>query len=105
MGHVRYDTGKGASDGVSLLNAMQSRKVQYVEGVMHLNMEGGPDPILSQEEINCHLLGIAMVQQFSLKAGLSKFGDWTKALVMKELRQHQNMKVYQPMDPDKMTEE
>ena len=45
-----------------------------------------------------------MVQQFSLKAGLSRFGDRTKASVTKELQQHHNMKVYQPMDPNKMTQ-
>ena len=44
-----------------------------------------------------------MVQQFSLKAGMAKFGNRATTAVIKELTQLQDMKTYVPMDPDKMT--
>ena len=46
-----------------------------------------------------------MAQQFSLHAGLKKFGDEAKILVTKELTQIHDMGTYTPMDPDKMTKD
>ncbi len=44
-----------------------------------------------------------MAQQFSLHAGLKKFGNKAKELVTKELTQIHDMGTYTSMDPDKMT--
>ena len=58
---------------------------------------------ISEEQIAEHVLGVVMVQQFSLKAGMAKFGDCTKTAVTKELTQLHDMETYVPMDPKKMT--
>ena len=56
-----------------------------------------------EEQMAEHILGVVMVQQFSLKAGMAKFGDRATTAVTKELTQLHDMKTYVPMDPDKMT--
>ena len=42
---------------------------------------------MTQEEINSHILGVAMIQQFSLKADLKHFGKKGKEAVTSELTQ------------------
>ena len=44
-----------------------------------------------------------MVQQFSLKAGIAKFGNSAKKAVIKELTQLNKMKTYTSVGSDKMT--
>ena len=46
-----------------------------------------------------------MAHQFSLKAGLKKFGEQGKQAVTKELKQLHDMVTYVPMDVSKMTKE
>ena len=58
---------------------------------------------MSEEQIAEHVLGVIMVQQFSLKSGMAKFGNCAKTAVTKELTQLHDMETYVPMDPDKMT--
>ena len=58
---------------------------------------------ISQEDIGAHVLGGIMVQQFSLRAGIKKFGDKATVAISKELQQIHDMGTYVPVDPDKMT--
>ncbi len=58
---------------------------------------------ISKEDVEAHVLGIIMVQQFSLRAGIKQFGDKATESVSKELQQIHDMGTYDPVDPDKMT--
>ena len=58
---------------------------------------------MTQQAINDHFLGVIIVQQFSLKAGIAKFGDRAKTVVTKELTQLHDMKTYVLVNPDEMT--
>jgi hypothetical protein len=60
---------------------------------------------MSESEMMEHVLGVALVQQFSLKAGLKKFGPRGEKAVTKELTQLHDMVTYIPMDPREMTKE
>ena len=52
-----------------------------------------------------HVLGVAIIQTFSLKKGLKVFGDKGKDAVKSELQQMQDMAVYTPLDPTSLTPE
>ena len=96
--------------GISLLNVdkwMNSTRLQQVQWTINLNVEP-PDRgnlMPSDEDIMAHVLGVAIVQTFSLKKGLKKFGDKGKSAVQSELQQMQDMAVYTPMDPKDLTPE
>ena len=50
-----------------------------------------------------HVSGAAMLQCFSIKAGLNRYGEAGKKACSKGLQQLQDMDTYEPMDPDKLT--
>jgi len=52
-----------------------------------------------------YILGVAMIQQFSLKARLKRFVEKGKYATTKELQQQHDMKMYIPLDPSKLTAE
>ena len=58
-------------------------------------------PEISKAQVAEHVIGV--VQQFSLKAGMAKFGACAAEAVTKELKQLQDMETYIPIDPNKMT--
>ena len=43
-----------------------------------------------------------LIQQFILKEGLMKFGEYGENLLLKELTQHHNMKMFTPSDGNNM---
>ncbi len=91
--------------GVTVFESAKSLLNEFVEGVAHINLS--PDMVhkMTQEELNCHVLGVIMTQQFNLRAGLKKFGDKRKVAVKKELTQLHDMATCIPMDALKMTRE
>ena len=60
-------------------------------------------PKITMSKARDHTLGIIMVQQFNVKAGIAKFGDCACKSIEKELTQLHDMETYVPMGPDKMT--
>ena len=58
---------------------------------------------MTQTEVNSRLLGVAMLQQFSIKAGLKHFGKKGEEAVTSELTQMHDMQTYIPVDPETMT--
>ena len=44
-----------------------------------------------------------MLQSFSIKAGLNRYGEAGKKAVNKDLQQLHDMDTYEPMNPDKLT--
>ena len=49
------------------------------------------------------IIGLAMAQHFSVRAGLKRFGDRRDKAVSKELTQLHNMYTYDTFDPNKLT--
>ena len=77
----------------------------FVEGVAHINLSQDVARGMTQEEVNCHVLGVIMAQQFSLRVVLKKYGKEGKVAVKKELTQLHDMATYVPMDAYKITKE
>ena len=50
-----------------------------------------------------HVLGVAMLQSFSIKSGLNRYGEAGKKAFNKDLQQFYDMDTYEPMEPDKFT--
>ena len=74
-----------------------------MDGIAHINVSPKVSAKISQEDVEAHVLGIIMVQQFSLRAGIKKFGEKATESISKELQQIHDMGTYEPVDPDKMT--
>ena len=90
-------------NGVALFTTSKEIIGGYVNGIAHINVSRKASAKMSQVDVEAHILGVIMVQQFSLRAGINKFGDKATASVSKELQQIHDMGTYEPMDPDKMT--
>ena len=91
--------------GVTVFESAKGLLNEFVEGVDHINFSPGMVHKMTQEELNCHVLGVIMAQQFNLRAFLKKFLDKSKVAVKKELTQLHGMATYIPMDASKMTKE
>ena len=52
-----------------------------------------------------HVLGVAMIQKFSLKKGLNKFGTRGENSVTKYLNQLHDMQTYFPLESKTLTKE
>ena len=100
IGTPVYDTGEPVKDqGVTIFESAKDVMNHFVEGVMHINVSGNIIHKMIKKEVSNHVLEVIMAQQFSLKAGLKKFGDRGKEAVIKELAQLHDMTTYVPMDP------
>ena len=75
------------------------------EGVINFNMDEENLRPFTKEDAILHVLGVIMIQTFSLKKGLEKFGEDGEKSVMKELQQHHDMETYHPVDPKTLTYE
>ena len=80
----------------------------HVAGTIHINVEDATQGDLRKtcyEEIMSHVLGVVLIQQFSLKAGLNKFGPKGVSTTTKECKQLHDMTTFYPMDAFKLTKE
>ena len=71
-GSVQYDTGDTYVEGQTHFS-VSSLQQAFQEGVTHINVSEEDSLKMTQEEINSHVLGVAILQQFSLKASLNSF--------------------------------
>ena len=55
-------------------------------------------PAMTEEEINTHIIGVVLVEQYNMKKGLELFGDRGEKEVTKELQNIHDMNTYKPMD-------
>ena len=78
---------------------------KVIDGTIHINLQDSPTLIMSEEEKMEHVLGIIMIQQFSLKAGLKEFGTKGEEAVTKELKQQHDMETYFPLDPTSLSKQ
>ncbi len=89
-GSLTYDLRDGNptdQDGIVLFSTLQELASKYVDGICNINVTPGGAQKVSKEDVNAHVLGVIMAQQFSLHVGLKKFGDRVKEAVNKELTQ------------------
>ena len=98
MGGKRYD------EGVIHLT-YRGAKFKMDHGVIHLNLgdsEAGP-ALMSEFEVDEHILGVILVQQFNLKKGLGLFGNKAEVATLKELKQIHDMGTYVLLKASKMS--
>ena len=101
-GSVKYNTEDTYVEGQTHFSVSSLRQA-FEEGVTHINVSEGNSIEMTDTEINSHLLGVAMLQQFSLKAGLKHFVKKGEEAVTAELTQMHDMQTYIPVDPETMT--
>jgi hypothetical protein len=75
----------------------------FEDGVTHINVSDGDSLKMTQEKINAHICGVALLQQFSLKAGLKHFGKKDEEGVTSELTQMHKMAMYEPVEPETLS--
>ena len=83
-----YDSGHGpgeSENGVALFTTSKKLIGVYVDGIAYISLSPWVLAKISQEDVQAHILGVVMVQQFSLCAGIKKFGDKATTSVSKEL--------------------
>jgi len=102
-GKFSYDTGHLETAGVSHFNVSESVREAFLNGQSHVTVDSPDDIDMSDEDIYEHVLGVVMMQQFSLIAGLKRFGKDGEFAVTKELTQIHDMDTYIPVDSDKLT--
>ena len=78
---------------------------KYDEGYIHLNIQDEKLTPMSESEKKEHVLGVIMLQQFNLNAGLKKFGSRGEAAVSKELKQLHDMRTFFPVEAKSLSKE
>ncbi len=64
---------------------------QFANGVINLNFDQKWDTGMSWEDIDEHILGLLMANQYSLKKGVEIFENCGQVAAIKELRQIHDM--------------
>ena len=77
---------------------------KVTEGVINFNMDEDHLRPFTNDDVILHVLGVIMVQNYSIKKGLKHFGVRGEQAVTKELQQHHDMETYFPVDPDTLTQ-
>ena len=100
---------KKFNKGTALINVhagagYQAKKnLNEVQGVVNLNLGEEPLPPLTEAQVESHIMGVVLAQQYTLKKGLEKFGDRAAEATTKELKQIHDIGTYQPLDAIKLT--
>ena len=76
---------------------------KYVEVTMHVNVQYPALFVHNEVEVLEEILGIAMAQHLSIRAGLKKFGSKGEKAVSNDLTQLHTMSTYYPVDPTTLT--
>ena len=78
---------------------------QYADGVINLNTIDAKFAPKSDFDVDEHILGVIMAQQYSLRKGIELFGKRAEVAAVDELSQIHHMATYTPMDHTKLTPE
>ena len=75
------------------------RRLHNKAGVVHFNIDDDnlAPRVMSDEELEAHIVGVIFSQHFSLNKGLKLFGNNTNVAVQKELSQIHAMDTYEPI--------
>ena len=95
-GSVQYGTDSTYIEGQAHFSISTIQQA-FADGVAHINVSDGDSIEMTQEEIYKHVVGVALLQQFSLKAGLKHFGKKSEEAVSSELTQMHAMTTYEPV--------
>ena len=71
--------------------------------MINANAGDAEDYNTTAEEMDYHIIGVVLSQQFSLEAGLKKFSNPGEKASVKELTQLHDMTTFIPLDPKKLT--
>ncbi len=74
---------------------------QLANGLINRNFD--QVTVMSQRDIDEHIVGLIMVNQYLLKKVLELFGDKGKVTAIKELWLIHDMDTYTPMSPKKLS--
>ena len=86
------------TEGEELKNRFSGAGYCTKHGVIKLQMHGtAPPPKMTESQIESHLVGVVMAQQYSVKKAKELFGDKADAAVMRELTQISEFETYVPL--------
>jgi len=75
------------------------------QGAMNLQLKDNPPPPkLTEEQVDAHLLGIALLTQYNLKKGRQLFGEKADVAIEKELKEIDSFETYEPLRAQDLTE-
>ena len=74
-------------------------------GVINLQLKDNPPPPkMTEEQLDAHLLGVAMLTQYNLKKGRQLFGDRADEAIQKELKEIDSFDTYIPLREQDLSE-
>ena len=76
-----------------------------IRGVININLaeDVPPSDGMSEEENEVHILGVIMLEHYSMKKGIELFGNQAETLVTKEIKKINNMNTYKPKHAHELT--
>ena len=80
-------------------------KCFWKDGIINMNPGDAEEYKMSGEEVSYHIIGVALAQQFILKAGLKRFVNPGGKASVEELNQIHDMKTFITLDPNNLTRE
>ena len=88
----------------SFHNKRYEESEDVLEGTIHINVEDAESMYaMDDEDAMMHVLGVVMIQQFSLNKGLKRFGKQGEEAATKELTQIHDMDTFFPVDPSTLS--
>ena len=78
---------------------------EYVEHTMHVNVQDPALFVYDEAESLEENMGVTMAQNFSIRAGLRKFGRNGEKVVSNELTQLHTIGTYYPVNPTTLTKQ
>ena len=74
------------------------------QGVINVNFSENAEnpPAMTEEEINAHIMGVVLVEHYSMNKGLELFGECGEKAVTKEPQKIHDMNTYKPMYASKI---
>ena len=78
-------------------------KHRYFIIPLHNAEEAPPLKGMSEEEIEAHILGVVMIEHYSMKKSIDLFSNQAKTAVTKELTKINNINTYEPKHAHELT--
>ena len=102
IGHIKIYLDRNVRP---ILHIYSSSASDWWTDNLHVNMSDSSTMVMLEKETMMHVLEVAMIQTFSLKKGLKKFGTWGEKAVTKESNQLHDMQEYFTLYPKNLTKD
>ena len=103
-GHIHISVQEG--DELSCDKYYSNCGYSTKRGVINLNLQDNvPPPRMTPEQVDVHLLGIALITQYNIKKGRELFGQKADDAILKELTEIDSFETYQPLHANSLTHE